>query len=321
MRPVGALITAVTIAVISLVASNFLSTNQEREAKTKLYTELMTRREDSESALRKDMFNTIMNNILRDKGSATLDEMILQLELLTYNFHESLNLMPLFEYLNRSNNEKTSNPLLRKAYKNRLIKMSKATIAKQLSSLEAVSKPVQFTYIDTLYAYKHRAEYKTDSVYREKIDDLAERNSAALYGSEPFFVFRDSVFNGKGYDSLKQVIRIKVLGYDTGEANVRVRLTIQTVCPARMKNEMTRQTEFIVSYFEFPMIDNTRLDNDMRLALVLNGIGFEDRLNDAGRPIGKSCRIEFKAIYFPGSRSSLKEKPYFDDIVSKLLMN
>jgi hypothetical protein len=197
MRPVGALITAVTIAVISLVASNFLSTNQEREAKTKLYTELMTRREDSESALRKDMFNTIMNNILRDKGSATLDEMILQLELLTYNFHESLNLMPLFEYLNRSNNEKTSDPSLRKAYKNRLIKMSKATIAKQLSSLEAVSKPVQFTYIDTLYAYKHRAEYKTDSVYREKIDDLAERNSAALYGSEPFFVFRDSVFNGK----------------------------------------------------------------------------------------------------------------------------
>jgi hypothetical protein len=30
-------------------------------------------------------------------------------------------------------------------------------------------------------------------------------------------------------------------------------------------------------------------------------------------------RIEFKVIYFPGSYSSMKEKPYFDDIVSKLL--
>jgi hypothetical protein len=322
LRPFGALITALTIAYVSYAASDYLSRNQEKDAKTKLYTELMTRREESESALRKDMFNSIMNNILKDKASASLDEKILQLELLTYNFHESLNLMPLFEYLNRCNNDETKNPALKQAYKYRLIKMSKATISKQISTLEAVSKPITLTFEDTLAAYRNKKEYKTDSDFREHIDDLYEKNSTALNGSDPFCTYADSVFNGKTYDSLQQVVRIKILDYDTNSASVKVRLTIQSIYPGKNASfEMPRQTEFIVNYFEFPMIDNTRLKNDMRLAVVLNSMVSEDQLNESGRPGKKSTRIELKVIYFPGSRSSLKEKPYFDDIVSKLLLN
>jgi hypothetical protein len=322
LRPVGALITALTIAYVSYAASNYLSRNQEKDAKTKLYTELMTRREDSESALRKDMFNSIMNNILKDKASVSLDEKILQLELLTYNFHESLNLMPLFEYLNRCNNQEKTDPALRQAYKSRLIKMSKATISKQIATLEAVAKPVTLTFEDTLYTYKNSGEYRTNSDFRDRIDELYERNSTALNGSEPFCTYADSVFNGKTYDSLQQVIRIKILDYDTTEASVKVRLTIQSIYPGKnTTSEMPRQTEFIVNYFEFPMIDNTRLKNDMRLAVVLNSMVSESRMNDSGKVVGKSTRIELKVIYFPGSRSSLKEKPYFDDIVSKLLLN
>ena len=321
LRPFGALITALTIAFVSYAASNYLNKNQEKEAKTKLYTELMTKREESESALRKDMFNSIMNNILKEKVTASLDEKILQLELLTYNFHESLNLMPLFEYLNRCNIRDERDPALRQAYKYRLIKMSKATISKQISTLEAVAKPVTFTYEDTLFTYKSKKEYKTDSEFRAHIDELYERNSAALNGSEPFCTYTDSVFNGKTYDSLQLVVRIKILDYDTNDASVKVRLTIQSIYPGKNTvSEMARQTEFMVNYFEFPMIDNTRLKNDMRLAVVLNSMVSENRLDNAGHPAGKSNRIELKVIYFPGSRSSLKEQPYFDDIVSKLLL-
>jgi hypothetical protein len=320
LRPFGALITALTIAFVSYAASDYLSKNQEKDARTKLYTELMTRREESESALRKDMFNSIMNNILKDKASASLDEKILQLELLTYNFHESLNLMPLFEYLNRCNNAEKGDPALRQAYKYRLIKMSKATISKQISTLEAVSKPVTLTYEDTLFAYKNKREYKTDSAFRERIDDLYEQNSTAMNGSDPFCTYTDSVFNGKTYDSLQQVIRVKILDYDTIEATVKVRLTIQSIYPGKNTTSMPRQTEFIVNYFEFPMIDNTRLNNDMRLAVVLNSMVSENMVDASGRRVNKSNRIELKVIYFPGSRSSLKEKPYFDDIVSKLLL-
>ena len=321
LRPIGALLTALTIAYVSYAASDYLSRNQEKDAKTKLYTELMTRREESESALRKDMFNSIMSNILKDKASASLDEKILQLELLTYNFHESLNLMPLFEYLNRCNNSETKNPALKQAYKYRLVKMSKATISKQISTLEAVAKPITFTYEDTLSAYKNKKEYKTDSTFRANIDDLCEKNSTALNGNDPFCTYADSLFNGKSWDSLQQVVRIKILDYDTTEASVKVRLTIQSIYPGKHEtSEMPRQTEFMVNYFEFPMIDNTRLKNDMRLAVVLNSMVVENKTDESGHPAGKSTRIELKVIYFPGSRSSLKEKPYFDDIVSKLLL-
>ncbi len=321
LRPIGALLTALTIAFVSYSASAYLSKSQEKDARTKLYTELMTRREESESALRKDMFNSIMNNILADKANTTLNEKILQLELLTYNFHESLNLMPLFEYLNRCNNEEKKDPALRQAYKYRLIKMSKATIAKQISTLEAVSSPITLTYEDTLFTYKSKKEYKTDSTFKARIDELYERNSTAVNGTEPFCTYTDSVFNGKTWDSLQQVVRIKILDYDTSDASVKVRLTIQTNYPGNTKApEMPRQTEFMVNYFEFPMIDNTRLKNDMRLAVVLNSLACENRFNNSGQVAGKSNRIELKVIYFPGSRSSLKEKPYFDDIVSKLLI-
>src|SRR5689334_19868939 len=90
LGPVGGMMTALSIALVSYYASDYLNESQENEAKTRLYTELMSRREESESALRKDMFTSIITTILA--GTSTMDEKILQLELLAYNFHESLNL-------------------------------------------------------------------------------------------------------------------------------------------------------------------------------------------------------------------------------------
>ena len=113
----------ITIALVGFFANYYITQYQQKDTKAKLFTELMSQRENSESALRKDMFNSIMNNILNDKEHISIDEKILQLELLAYNFHESLNLMPLFEYLDRLNNtQNKNNPELRYSYRNRLLK-------------------------------------------------------------------------------------------------------------------------------------------------------------------------------------------------------
>ena len=121
MHPIGGLITALTIALVSYYGSSYLNNKQNNDSKIRLYTELMSSREQAESALRKDMFNSILGTILKDSHS--LDENILQLELLAYNFHESLNLMPLFVYLNRQiTTEK--NIQLKEEYRKRLYKMA-----------------------------------------------------------------------------------------------------------------------------------------------------------------------------------------------------
>ena len=61
---------------------------------------------------------------------------------------------------------------------------------------------------------------------------------------------------------------------------------------------------FHVGYYDFPMIDNTRLSNDQRAAVVLN------QINEGGADI--------TLVYFPGSYASLKEKVSYDEVVEKL---
>ena len=73
---------------------------QTADTNARLYSELTSRREESESALRKDMFTSIITSFL-GAGPQTLEQKLLNLELLIYNFHESLNLKPLFLHLER----------------------------------------------------------------------------------------------------------------------------------------------------------------------------------------------------------------------------
>ena len=136
LQPIGGLFTALAIAAVSYFGSDYLNNKQNDESRIQLYTQLMSGREQSESALRKDMFNSILGTILKDTHS--LDENILQLELLAYNFHESLNLMPLFVYLDRKIASE-ENLQLRYAYRKRLYKMAGDVISKQISSLEGAA--------------------------------------------------------------------------------------------------------------------------------------------------------------------------------------
>ena len=55
------------------------------------------------------------------------------------------------------------------------------------------------------------------------------------------------------------------------------------------------------------MIDNTRLSADQRCAVVLQ------KFNEGG-----SGTAEITLVYFPGSRASLREKTFSEDIIRNL---
>src|SRR5512139_1761830 len=72
----GGLLTAVTVAIIGLIGSSYLKDReikenayreeeQLRESKNRIYIELTSKREEAESALRKDMFVSIIQSFLR----------------------------------------------------------------------------------------------------------------------------------------------------------------------------------------------------------------------------------------------------------------
>jgi hypothetical protein len=276
----GGLLTAVSVAIIGLIGSNYLKDRELREASerertqieetnTRIYTELMSRREEAESALRKDMFVSIIQTFLRP-GSTSLDERVLNLELLSYNFHESLNLKPLFSYLEKQIRA-TSGPQ-QKEFLNRLYKTAAEISRKQLLVLEGAGQ-------------------KTD-----RIVDLS--NFKQNPGGFPL---DDASLT---LDGITRQFSIFVLAADKQTRELNVRLEIKTI-NGDPRNVETSVAEFWVGYFDFPMIDNTRLTQDQRAAMVLNA--FEDDSAD------------ITLAYFPGSYASLKEKPYYQEVIQNLM--
>jgi hypothetical protein len=276
----GGLLTALTVALIGFFGSSYLkdrelteNATRERmqayETNVRIYTELMSRREESESALRKDMFVSIIQSFLRP-GAATLDERVLNLELLSYNFHESLNLKPLFVFL--EDKIHAAGDPRSKQYLDRLYNVAAQISRKQMLVLESAGQ-------------------KTDRVidfeeFRQNPGGIPlEEATLTLEGTTRQFA-------------------IFVLAADQKRREITLRLEIRTPKDTTGNVDMNA-LEFHVGFFDFPMIDNTRLTNDQRAAVVLNAF-------DHGS-------ADITLAYFPGSYASLKEKPYYHEVVQKLM--
>jgi len=101
LRSIGGIATAVMVATIGSVGSCVIQNQQENATRAQLYTSLMSQRENAESNVRKDMFQQILSSFLSNQtGKGCLieqiDEDLLRLELLSRNFHEMIEMEPLF---------------------------------------------------------------------------------------------------------------------------------------------------------------------------------------------------------------------------------
>lgn len=276
----GGLITAITVAILGFIGSNYLKDReiaetasrermQANETNVRIYTELMSRREESESALRKDMFVSMIQSFLKP-GSASLDERVLNLELLAYNFHESLNLKPLFLYIDRQ--IRLSRDPGKKEYVDRLQKVAAEITRKQMLVLEGAGS--KFDRIIDL--------------------DAMKANPGGLPLDEGTLTL----------DGITRHFSLFVQEADLRTREIKVRLEIKTERDTSGSVE-TNGVEFWTGFFDFPMIDNTRLGHDQRCAVILNA--FEDGSADV------------TLAYFPGSYASLKEKPYYQEVVQNLM--
>jgi hypothetical protein len=96
---------------------------------------------------------------------------------------------------------------------------------------------------------------------------------------------------------------IDVLGVDRENREIQVSLSIETPDP-----ELGRQTKvatFGVTHYDFPMIDNTRLAGGQRCSVVLNSMSDQS--------------ADITLVLFPGAYASLKEKPYYNEVIESVL--
>ena len=104
----GGIVAAFLIGGIALWGNNYLQDKNEADSNIKLYTQLLSDKEASENSLRKDMFSQILLSFVSPNDTrhetkqsplVRIREMRLSLELLSRNFHESLDMKPLFKHL------------------------------------------------------------------------------------------------------------------------------------------------------------------------------------------------------------------------------
>ena len=274
LSPVGGLLTAIAVASLGIAGSRTLERQQSNEAKLRLYSELMTRREESEATLRKEMFQSIIGSFF-DAGAASLDTRLLKMELLAQNFHEALNLVPLFQHMQREIDVSNYSRDQKRFYASRLGDLAREVTRKQMIVLESSGRRHDWTVLisDTLAA----------GTASEQLSDV------------------DVTLDG-----IRRRFRVTLSSADTVRRVLKVGLEIDTPKQAGVPDNAVGRysVDFDLGFYSTPMIDNTRLSNDQRVALVLTD------MNQYGASLS--------LVYFPGSRASLREKPYYEEILRKL---
>lgn len=358
LRPVGGLLTALMIAYIGFMSNGYLASRQQNEIRTRLYTELISQREESESALRKDMFTCIIGSFL-NPDSATLEEKVLKLELLVYNFHESFNLKPLFIHITKQIDEdKDTKDSIKTEFKDRVSEAAREITAKQLAILANAGETwMVHIFLDTLNnewllnghglddslkvtgttlevgGIKRDFILRVDSVNMKTEEirlelDISKKfklDSIELVKAEIVMAAKDTMFkvtiserDGDFPDIGKEIkvvtandtILYKVISVNKSKIYQRYPVDIDKKTGEECRAEKDEnRAKFWVGFFDFPMIDNTRLSHDQRCAIVLNKFDTD------------TAEAWLTLVYFPGSHASLKEKPYYQEVVENLLVD
>ncbi len=264
----SAIVIPLTVAILAFFANNYLEKRQASEERIQLYSELMGKREASESALRKDMFSSIIDSFVNDKNES-LEEDTLNIELLAYNFHDSLNLKPLFIHL--QNKIKASEKPEDQDKKDKL-----------LTRLNILSEEI----IDSqLYVLKEVADTEEIIIKYDVLDTE--------------LIIKNFILNIEG---IKREIEIQVNEHDAINNRFRVALFIKDLLDENSEVFLVNQSW--ITLFDFPTVDSVRLSKDGRLSVSITD--YDD------------LSAVLTVALFPGSYASLKEKPYYEDILKQL---
>ena len=289
--------------VLGFALNASLNTRQIRDSNVRLYADMMGRREEADDGLRKDMFMSILGTFLKKDPSLThvqnLEQDVLNLELLAYNFDQSLDLGPLFKHVQREVTEQKNNQDRRLLW--RLEKVAGDVKDRQISAL-ADSGVVE------------RGDLKTDT----GVLAFGRLATVPLHPGEiragPTLCM--TITSPQGERRSRQ-FKIKFIDYSESRREVELDLAIskplaEATCKTILAPEVEQanvetEAQFWAGLFAFPMIDNTRLSHSERCSISVT------RIYGDG--------VDLALSYFPASRASLKDKLYYDEILHNLLQN
>ncbi len=226
-------IIALVVALVGILGQQYLTNVNEESNRHRLHTELLVRREEAETSLKRDVFNTIYSSFLNQSSNNSSDR-LLSLELLAYNFHESVNLEPLFRHLAEEFVAEKDWSHLK-----RLTRAAREMGKRQLLVLDQSGVSADATL-----------------EFSGLVPGMGDGN--------PITISRELDLNG-----WHRAIDLTFSEVDTAARGFEVYLNVTSTTTGN-KTAPSVSVGFSVNFFDFPRIDNIRLSGDQRLAIVLN---------------------------------------------------
>jgi len=284
-----------------------LNDRQAHESGVRLYADMMGRREEADSALRKDMFKSILDTFLtkdlKQPRDQYFEQEVLNTELLAYNFHESLDLGPLFKHVQRelADNKKNTdaNLLLRLVRVAQEVKGQQLAVLSDSGMVERGDIDVRTSDWGTMTFGKSTVELRPGE----------KRSGPTLCMS----------INSSDGEMHHRQFKIVFLDFNKDRREVELKLYVsrplseqdcRKILGAEIElGNVETSPQFWVGEFAFPMIDNTHLSHSERCSVSITDISND---NDT---------LKIAVSFFHASRASLKDKLYYDEILHDLLSN
>jgi hypothetical protein len=293
----------VLIALIGYFFTSWQKARDDTETNVRLYTQLVSQREQSDSQLRTEMFKAVIEKFLSGGKTGDVRDMVLKLELLAYNFHESLDLGPLFKEVVRTVElPGVASTDERKRLRKRLDAAAATTVFRQVSAL-------------SLKGQRWSAAITPDAVNKSTGDSylIDERILEPGAGQPGQSGTAGATRESTSPESPEMRLRLQVLAMDLSRRELEVRLLVQS----QPDGHSIVDRHFSVSLYDFPMLDNTRLPNGDRCSVVLTDFFVDEQASDEDKRLNSFATLV--VVMFPATSASLKERIEYEELLRNML--
>lgn len=329
------IVVGLLIAWAGYVSERTLGSISSREERARLVTELQVKREEAETALRKDVFEYALQALLqpvdRVGGVQDLSKQMLRLELLALNFGDSLSLSPLFNEFKRDIDSAQANAsaaAMERVEKlnRRLVSLAKRVASTQVSSLAQhgasirMKIPVPALTPDASgcenYYSDHGYKWPADSIRQDLGYQRDDKSDSEMIAES--LAYRTADLPPKGVISLAGRLRrieLMVTEINHCSKSATINLSIWPVngigqphVRAEVSDRLEIEREFRLDFFNFPMVDNTRLEHNQRFALLMEDFVVNET----------ESSIDMVAVLFPAEYASMRDRPGMEEVIGLL---
>lgn len=313
-------------AISAILIPVFLNSYTEENRRAEMFVRTMTEREKADTDIRQSMFKTLLDGYLgslkEDFVKADEDSFrrrIMFLELLTINFQEFFNAKPLFEDVYTGLERKrvaAQTDAERKKWddlERQIIRVSMNIVSRQAKMLNNIGTSAVFNI--------EKNEPICVRLYnREEFATLRKQDGTPFQSFLPGRCLEPGNNANKGTDGLadtlidlvdltgktrRQSLELMPVSVNKAYATIQVGIYDDLFEGEVLQGSLLKGSlQFDISYFDLPYMDNTKLSDGSRFALVLRNVAGDS--------------VEIEAIRFRNDFMSLRDRPFFEEMLQKL---